>query len=137
ILSSIPAPTTRLRIVQKLRLLSCLTLQHPLRVFRQPCCFGPVPAGSIAGHLSIRLWQQAALTLLAVTKELCPPFAAAVGGESVFVLGKLDDPIQFLAEGHLHALIGTSRDLGMGKLLIGNEVAFLKAVSVATQRLGV
>lgn len=64
-----------------------------------------------------------------------PPSAGAVGGDIVFVLGVLDDAVQLLAEGQLHALVGTSGALGARQLLVGDEVAFLKAVSVAAQGL--
>lgn len=117
--------------------LCSLIVQHPHCVFRQPRCFAPVPAGGVAGHLGISLRQQLAVTLLAVTEKLWASSGAAAGGDRVFVLGELDDTVQFVAEGQLHALIGTSGDLGMGQLLVGYEVVLLKAVSVATEGLGV
>lgn len=74
---------------------------------------------------------------MVIAKELGAPSAGGTGGDRVFVLGVLDDAVQFLAEGQLHALVGTSGDLGTRQLLVGDEVAFLKAVSVAAQGLGV
>lgn len=100
-------------LLQKLQLLYRLLLQHAHAAFRQARGSGPVPAGSVARDLGLRLRQQLAVALRAVTQDPSGALAAAAGGNRVFVLGKLDDAIEFLAEGELQTFIGTLRGLGM------------------------
>lgn len=128
-------PNAAMRLLQQPQLLHGAALQHPHGVVGQPRGFARVPARRVAGHLWVRLGQQLAVALLVVTEELGPSSAGAVGGDGVFVLGVLDDAVQLLVEGQLHALVGTPGDLGAGQLLVGYEVAFLEAVSVAAQGL--
>lgn len=62
------------------------------------------------------------------------PAGAAEGDRGLRVL---DDPVQFLAHSQLQALVGAPAASGAGQLLVGDDVTFFKAVSVATERRGV
>lgn len=53
------------------------------------------------------------------------------------VLRVPNDPGQFLTHSQLQALVGASAASGAGQLLVGDDMTFFKAVSVATERLGV
>lgn len=64
----------------------------------------------------------------------CLPAGTAEGDG---VLRVLNDPVQFLTHSQLQALIRASAASGAGQLLVGDDVTFFKAVSVATERLGV
>lgn len=132
---AVTGPNVGSRLLQQPQLLHRAALQHPQGVVRQPRRSTRVPARRVPGHLGVGLGQQLAVALLAVTKELGPSSAGAAGGDGVFVLGILDDAGQFLAEGQPHALVGAPGELGTRQLLVGDEVAFLEAVSVAAQGL--
>lgn len=53
------------------------------------------------------------------------------------VLRVLNDPVQSLTHCQLQALVRAAAPPGRGQLLVGNDVTFFEAVSVATERLGV
>lgn len=53
------------------------------------------------------------------------------------VLRVLNDAVQFLTHGQLQALVCAPAVSGAGQLLAGDDVTFFKAVSVATEGLGV
>lgn len=62
------------------------------------------------------------------------PAGAAEGDRGLRVL---DDAVQFLAHGQLQALVGAPAASGAGQLLVGDDVTFFKAVSVAAEGRGV
>ena len=73
--------------------------------------------------------------LLAVTMmAACLPAETTEGDGALRVL---KDPVQFLAHSQLEALVGAPAASGAGQLLVGDDVTFFKAASVAPERLGV
>lgn len=124
----------RLGLVQQAQLLGCVAFQHLHRAGGQRGAFVPVPAACVPRHLEIRGGALPAALLAVTVVAGCLPAGAAEGDG---VLRVLNDAVQLLAHGQLQALVRASAASGAGQLLVGDDVTFFKAVSVATERLGV
>lgn len=109
-----------------------MTVQHgfPVLGLRHRRLFHP--SWGVTGNLGIGLGHEFPAALLSVTQNLFAPPAPGCLSGYVSVLGVLYNAVDSLAQSPLHTLVRAVGGLGVGELLVGDEMVLLKAVSMPT-----